>query len=113
MKHVIVWIGGTVVHGEGQYGEAAGRVVIEDMLSKGSGEHVLRSSDDGGEDYVRGGGALEWRIYGGYWWGNAPSPVGHIGRDRHGLTLVPARLSPGLVPCDTDGPARSARRPFS
>ena len=35
MQHVIVWIGRTVVHGEGRYGEAAGRIVVQDMLTKG------------------------------------------------------------------------------
>ena len=35
MQHVIVWVGRTVVHGEGWYGEAAGRIVIQDMLPRG------------------------------------------------------------------------------
>ena len=47
MQHMIVWVGRTIVHGEGWHGESAGRIVIQDMLSKGSGEHILWSPDDG------------------------------------------------------------------
>ena len=49
MQHVIIRIGRPVVHGEGWYGEAAGRIIIQDMLPEGSGEHVLWSPDDGGK----------------------------------------------------------------
>ena len=37
MQHMIVWVGRTVVYGEGWYGEAARRILIKDMLSKGVG----------------------------------------------------------------------------
>ena len=52
MQHVIVRIGRAVVHGEGRYREAARRVIIQNMLTKGRGEHVLWSSEGGGEKYV-------------------------------------------------------------
>ena len=57
MQHVIVWIGRTVVHCEGWYGEAAGRIVVQDMLSKGSGEHVLWSPDGGEKNHLRSEGS--------------------------------------------------------
>ena len=52
MQHVIVRIGRAVVHGEGRYREAAGRVIIQNMLTEGRGEHVLWSSEGGGEKHV-------------------------------------------------------------
>ena len=44
MQHVIVRIGRAVVHGEGWHREAAERIIIQNMLTKGRGEHVLWSS---------------------------------------------------------------------
>ena len=55
MQHVIVWIGRAVVHGEGQYREAVGRIIIQNMLTEGRGEHMLWSSKGGGEKHVWGG----------------------------------------------------------
>ena len=78
MQHVIIRIGRPVVHGEGWYGEAAGRIVNQDMLSEGSGEHVLGPPDGGGINNLRSGGDLEGRVHGWYWRGEAPSPVRHI-----------------------------------
>ena len=49
MEHVIVRIGRSVVHGEGRYREAVGRIIIQNMLTEGRGEHVLWSSEGGGE----------------------------------------------------------------
>ena len=43
MQHVIVRIGRAVVHGKGWYREAAGRVIIQNMLTEGRREHVLWS----------------------------------------------------------------------
>ena len=45
--------------------------------------------------------------------GRPPSLVGHILVSWRGRSLVPAGLSPHLMPSDTDGPVESARRPFS
>ena len=49
MKHVIVRVGRAVVHRERRYGEVAGRVIIHNMLTEGREEHVLWSSEGGGE----------------------------------------------------------------
>ena len=110
---MIIWVGRTVVHGEGWYGEAAGSIVIQDMLSKGSGEHVLWSPDGGGKNHLRCGGSPERRVHGQYWWGEAPSPVRHILVSWHWRSLVPAGFSAHLTLCNTDGPVGSARWPFS
>ena len=40
MQHVIIRIGRAVVQGEGRYREATGRVIIQNMLIEGRGEHV-------------------------------------------------------------------------
>ena len=47
----------TVVHGEGWHGKAAGRIVVQDMLCKRSGEHVLWSPNGGGKNHLRRGAA--------------------------------------------------------
>ena len=86
--------------GGGGGGGGGGRIVIQDMLSKGSGEHVLWSPDGGGDAHWGGGG-------------DAPRPVVYILVSWHWRSLVPAGFSPHLAPCDTDGPAGSARWPFS
>ena len=78
MQHVIVRIRRAVVHGEGRYREAAGRFVIQDMLTKGSGEHVLWSPDGEGEKHVWSGSNPEERVHGWYRWGDAPRLFGHI-----------------------------------
>ena len=112
MQHVIVQIGRTVVYGEGWYGEAAGRIVVKDMLSKGSREHVLWSPDGGGKNHLLCGGDPEGRVHGWYWRGEAPSPVRHILVNWHWWSLVLAGFSPPPAPCNTDGPAGSERWPF-
>ena len=66
MQHVIVRIGRVVVHGEGRYREAAGRVKIQNMLTEGRGEHVLWSSEGGGEKHVWGGSNPKGRVHGWY-----------------------------------------------
>ena len=66
MQHVIVRIGRVVVHGEGRYREAAGRIIIQNMLTEGRGEHVMWSSKGGGEKHVWGGSNLEGRVHGWY-----------------------------------------------
>ena len=113
MQHVIVRIGRPIVHGEGRYGESAGRIVIQDMLSEGSGEHALWSPDGGGKNHLPSGGDPEGRVYGWYWRGEAPSPVRHILMSWRWLTLVFVRFCLYSVPCDGDGPAGSARWPLS
>ena len=113
MQHVIVRIGRPVVHGEGWYGEAAGRIVIQDILFKGSGEHVLWSLDGGGKNHLRSGGDPKGRVYGWYWRGEAPSPVRHILMSWLWLTLVSAGFCLYSAPCDADGPTGSARWPLS
>ena len=50
-------------------------IIVQDMLSKGSGEHVLWSPNGGGKNHLRCGGGPERRVYGWYWWGEASSPV--------------------------------------
>ena len=94
MQHVIVRIGRPVVHGEGWYGEATGRIVIQDMLSEGSGEHVLWSPDCGGKNHLRSGDDPKGRVYGLYWRGEDPSPVRNILMSWNWLTLVSARFCP-------------------
>ena len=113
MQHVIVRIGRTVVHGEGWHGKAAGRIVVQDMLSKGSEEHVLWSLNGGAKNHLQCWGGPERWVHGWYWPGEAPSSVRHILVSWRGRSLVPAGFSPHPTPCDTDGPAGSARRPFS
>ena len=78
MQHVIVRIGRVVVHGEGRYREAAGRIIIQNMLTERRGDHVLWPSEGGGEKHVWGGGNPEGRIHGWYRWGNAPESFGPI-----------------------------------
>ena len=57
---MIIWIGGAVVHGKGWYGKShggggggggGGGIVIQDMLTKGSGKHVMLSPNDGCKDH--------------------------------------------------------------
>ena len=45
--------------------------------------------------------------------GDVPRSVGHILVSWRWRSLVPAGFSPHPAPCDTDGPAGSARWPFS
>ena len=45
--------------------------------------------------------------------GDAPRPVGYILVSWRWRPLVHVGFSPHLAPCDTDGPAGSARWPFS
>ena len=58
-------------------------------------------------------GSPERRVQGWYWPGETPSPVGHILVSWRGWSLVSTRFSPHSAPCNTDGLAGSARRPFS
>ena len=97
----------------GWYGEAAGRIIIQDMLSKGSEEHVLWSVDDGGENHLRSGGGLKVWVHEWYWQGEAPRTVGHKWVSWRRQSLVPVGFSQHPAPCDADGPAGSARWPFS
>ena len=78
MQHVIVRIGRAVVHGEGRYREAAGRIIIQNMLTERRGEHMMWSSEGGGEKHVWGGRNPEGRVHGWYRWGDAPGSFGHI-----------------------------------
>ena len=82
-----------------------GGIVVQDMLSKESGEHVLWSSDGGGKNHLRSGGGPEGRVHGWYWRGEAPLPVEHIWVSWRWRFLVPVGFSPHTVPCDTDGQA--------
>ena len=66
MQHVIVRIGRAVVHGEGRYREVVGRVIIQNILTKGIGEHVLWSSEGEGEKHVWGSSNPEGRVHGWY-----------------------------------------------
>ena len=81
---MIIWIGRTVVHGEGWYGKAARGIVARDMLSKGSGEQVLWSPNGGGNKNLWRGGGPEMALVGG---GLRPSQV-HI----HELVLAAVGL---------------------
>ena len=110
---MIIWIGGAVVHGKGWYGKATGGIIIQDMLTKGSGKHVLRSPNSGCKDHLRCRGSPERRVYSWYWLGEAPGWVRHILLSGHGRSLVSAGFSPCPTPHDSDGPAGSAGRPFS
>ena len=78
MQHVIMRIGRAVVHGEGRHREAVGRIIIQNMLTEGRGEHVLWSSEGGGEKHVWGDSNPEMRVHGWYRWGDAPRSFGHI-----------------------------------
>ena len=78
MQHVIVWIGRVVIHGEGRYREAAGRIIIQNMLTEGRGEHMLWSLEGEGEKHMWGGSNLEGRVHGWYRWGDALESFGHI-----------------------------------
>ena len=44
--------------------KAIGRIVIQDMLSKGSGKHILWSPNGGCEHHLRCRGGSERRMYG-------------------------------------------------
>ena len=113
MQHVIVRVGRAVVHGEGQYKEAAGRVIIQNMLTEGRGEHVLWSSEGGGEKHVWGGSNPEGRVHVWYWWGDALGSLGRIFMSSLRLALVPASFSSYPKLRSIDGSARSTRGPFS
>ena len=89
-----------------------GGIVIQDMLTKGSGKHVLWSPNGGRKDHLRCRGGPEKRVYGWYWPGEALGRVGHILLSGHGRSLVSTRFSPRLTPCNTDGPAGPARWSF-
>ena len=78
MQHVIVRIGRVVVHREGQYRETTGRVIIQNMLTKRRGEHVLWSSKGGEEKHVWGGNNPEGRVHEWPRWGDAPGSLGRI-----------------------------------
>ena len=78
MQHVIVRIERAIVHGEGRYREAAGRIIIQNMLTEGRGERMLWSSEGGGEKHVWGGSNPEGRVHGWYRWSNAPGSFEHI-----------------------------------
>ena len=78
MQHVILRIRRAVVHSEGRYREAAGRVIIKNMLTEGRGEHVLWSSEGGGEKHVWGGSNPEGRVHGWPRWGDAPRSLERI-----------------------------------
>ena len=78
MKHVIVRIRRAIVYGEGGYREAAGRFIIQNMLTEGRGERVLWSPDGGGEKHVWSGSNPEGRVHGWYRQGDAPGSFRHI-----------------------------------
>ena len=78
MQHVIVRIGRAVVHGEGRYREGARRIIIQNLLTEGRGEHVLWSSEGEREKHVWGGSNPEERVHGWYRWGVTPGSFGHI-----------------------------------
>ena len=99
--------------GEGGGGGGGGGFVVQDMLSKGSGEHVLRSPYSGGSDHLRRGGDPVWRVDGWHWRREAPCPVRHILGSWCRRSLILAGFSPRPMPCNTDGPARPTRWPFS
>ena len=113
MQHVIVRIGRAVVHGEGRYREAAGRVIIQNMLTEGKGKHVLWSSEGGGEKHVWGGSNPERRVHGWYCWGDAPGSLGRIFMSWLRLASVPTGFSPYPALRSTDGSVKSTRGPFS
>ena len=48
-------------------GGGGGGIVIQDMLTKGSGKHVLRSPNGGRKDHLRCRGGPERWVYGWYW----------------------------------------------
>ena len=83
------------------------------MLTKGRGEHVLRSSEDGGEKHVWGGSNLEGGVHGWYRWDDTPKSLGHIFVSWIRLVSVPASFSPYPALRDTDGSIGSTRGPFS
>ena len=110
---MIVWIGRIVVHGKGWYEEATGRIVVQDMLSEGSGEQIMWPENGGGKNHIPCGGGLERWVHGWYWRGEAPSSVRHILVSWRWRLLVLVGFPLHPAPCDIDGPARSARWPFS
>ena len=112
MQHVIVRIGGVVVHGEGRYREATGRVIIQNMLTERRREHVLWSSEGGGEKPVWGGSNPEGRVHGWYQWGDAPGSLGRIFMSWLRLASVPAGFSPYPALQGTNGSVGSTRGLF-
>ena len=94
-------------------GGGGGGIVIQDMLTKGSGKHVLWSPNGECVDHLRCRGGPERRVYGWYWPGEAPGWVKHILLSGHGRSLISAGFSLRLMPCDADEPAGSIGRPFS
>ena len=77
----------------GGYREAAGRVIIQNMLTEGRGEHVLWSSESGGEKHVWGGSNPEGRVHGWYRWGDS---LGSLGRIFIGWLLLASDLLASL-----------------
>ena len=72
------------------------------MLLEGSGEHVLRSPDNGGSDH---GGNPVSRVQGWHRWGEASCSIWHMLVSWCGWSAIPSGFSPRPMPCDTDGPA--------
>ena len=67
----------------------------------------------GEKNHFQSGGGPKGRVHRWYWRGEAPSPVRHILVSWRWGLLVPDGFFPHPAPCDIDGPAGSARCPFS
>ena len=113
MQHVIVRIRRSVVHGEGRYREATVRVIIQNMLTKGRGEHVLWSLEGGGKKHEWGGSNPEGRAHELYRWGDTLGSLERIFMSWLRLASVPAGFSPYPALRGTDGLVGSTRGPFS
>ena len=93
--------------------EKTGRIVIQDMLSEGSGKHIQWSPHSGRSNHLRCGGDPVWQVHGWPWRGEALWPARHILGGWCRRSLIPARFSPHPTSCNTDGSAGPARWPFS
>ena len=113
MQHVIVRVGRAVVHSEGRCREASGRVIIQNMLTEGRGEHVLWSLEGGGEKHVWGGSNPEGRVHGWHRWGDTLGSLGRIFMSWLRLASVHASFSLYSALRGIDGSAGSTRGPFS
>ena len=83
------------------------------MLPEGSGKYVQWPPCSGMSDHLRRGGKPVRLIYGLPRRREALCPVRPILGSWGQRLLVLAKLSPHLTPCNTNGPAGPARRPFS
>ena len=104
MQHGIVRIGRAVVHGQRRYREATGgggggggggkgAILVQNMLTEGRGEHVLWSSEGGGEKHVWGGSNPKGRVHGWYRWIEALGSLGRIFVSWLRLASVPVGFS--------------------